>query len=286
MERIASRHNPLVQRFRRLARAASTRPGNVREVLLDGVHLVEEALSCGLAIVTVAVRDDLAAGPPGATAEAAARRGARAVIVTAPVLAAMSPVTEPSGIVAIARHLTATLGDALERVPQLVLVLAGVQDPGNLGAIIRAADACGASGVAVSPASADPFGWKALRGSMGSAFRIPVAARQDPGSAAAAARERGLRIFAAVPRGGIPLPACDLRTAAAVFLGGEGAGLPDALIAAADERLTIPMRPPVDSLNVATAAAVIAYEAARQRREPGSARHEAPRGHAAARRQP
>jgi tRNA G18 (ribose-2'-O)-methylase SpoU len=99
---------------------------------------------------------------------------------------------------------------------------------------------------------------------MGSTFRLPVA-RQPIDDALQAARETGVRVFAAVPRGGTPLRECDLRGPAAILLGGEGGGLPAMWLDAADVRLTIPMRGQVDSLNVAIAAALILYEASRQR---------------------
>jgi TrmH family RNA methyltransferase len=102
---------------------------------------------------------------------------------------------------------------------------------------------------------------------MGSAFRIPVATHESLERAARAAKERGIRVLAAVPRGGTPLPDCDLRGATAVLLGGEGSGLAPHLVTLTDETITIPMRPPVESLNVATAAALITYEAQRQRDE-------------------
>jgi TrmH family RNA methyltransferase len=177
----------------------------------------------------------------------------------------MSPVRQPSGTIAIARHGPASLADVLARRPQLVLVVSDVQDPGNLGAIIRAAEACGGSGVVSAPGSADPFGWKALRGSMGSALRLPIAVRVPLAETLAAARASGLRILAAVARGGTALPSSDLRPPSVILLGGEGQGLPAAIVDAADDRITIPMRPPVESMNVATAAAIVLYEAARQR---------------------
>lgn len=259
MERISSRQNPIVKRFREV------RDPSPDVMLLDGSHLVEEALAAGTVVDVVAVRDDLAGGPMGALARRAADRGARILCVTGAVLSAMSPVRQPSGIVAIARRRVTGVEAALEHPPQLVLVLADVQDPGNVGAIVRAADACGATGVITSGRSADPFGWKAIRGSMGSAFRMSVASRQGLAEALAAARTRGLRVFAAAPRGGTLLTRSDLRPPCAILLGGEGAGLPARLAALADETLSIPMRPGVESLNVATAAALIAYEAQRQR---------------------
>jgi RNA methyltransferase, TrmH family len=147
----------------------------------------------------------------------------------------------------------------------LVLLVSDVQDPGNIGAVVRVAEAGGATGVLAAGISADPFGWKALRGSMGSTLRLPVARVDDAADAAARARAHGCRVIATSPRGGTPLYDVDLRLPCAVLIGGEGGGLSDALIDAADERVTIPMQTPVESLNAAVTAAVIVYEAQRQR---------------------
>lgn len=259
MEHISSRRNPIVQQFRALSAQPSDR------LLLDGAHLLDDALAAGITIELVAVGEGVASGPDAAVVRRAEDQGARILTVSDPVLAAISPVKEPSGVVAIARRRSASLEDALADPPQLVLLLAGVQDPGNVGAVIRAADACGATGVIAGERTAEPFQWKALRGSMGSIFRIPVVARQPLEAAAAAARDRGIRLFAAVPRDGTLLPRCDMRGPSGLLLGGEGSGLSAQLLALADERLSIPMRAPVESLNVATAAALVVYEAMRQR---------------------
>jgi len=146
-----------------------------------------------------------------------------------------------------------------------VIVLVGLQDPGNVGAIIRAADAAAATGVVACEGTADPYGWKALRGAMGSTFRVPVVPRQPAGLAVATARLHGLRVVAATPRGGTPLHEIDLRGPVALLLGGEGSGLASDVVQGADERVSIPMRAPVESLNVAVAGALLAYEAHRQR---------------------
>ena len=266
MERITSRQNPLVREFRTLRLSSrGQQTGDGQRVLLDGAHLLQDALACGVAVEVVAVGDDGAVEATEMAVRAAAAAGARVVQVPASVLAAISPVREPSGIVAIARRRPDTLHAALAAAPQLVLMLSVVQDPGNVGAIVRAAEACGATGIVTSEGTADPFGWKALRGSMGSAFRVPIAVRQALDGAARTAREQGLAVYAAVPREGTALPRCDLRRPAAILLGSEGAGLADGLAAVADQRLTIPMHGAAESLNVATAAALIAYEAQRQR---------------------
>ena len=256
---ITSRPNPAVKQFRDAAEAGGD------EMLLDGPHLLGEALLARLPVELVAVESAAVNGEVDALVRRAAEAGARVLDVSASVLEAMSPVRRPTGIVAIAHRRESTLEQVLGGAPQMVLMLEHVQDPGNVGAIIRAADACGATGVVVGAGSADPFGWKALRGSMGSAFRLPVASRQNLADAIEHARRLGLQLFAAVPRDGTSLPARDLRGPVAIVLGGEGAGVSADLLELVDGRLTIPMRPTVDSLNVATAAALIAYEAQRQR---------------------
>ena len=257
MERISSRQNPIVKRFREAAAGSPTL------MLLDGPHLVEEALACGMTIDVVALRED--GRQLEAIASHAERRGAKLLGVTEPVLAAMSPVRHPSGVVALAHRPSTTMDAVFERQPSLVLMLADVQDPGNVGAIVRAAEGCGATGVVTSEHTADAFGWKALRGSMGSAFRLPVAVRQPLAGAIRTAQQRGVRVYAAVPRDGTPLPRCDFRGPTAIVLGSEGAGVSHEDLALVDGGISIPMRRPVESLNVATAAALIAYEAMRQR---------------------
>src|SRR6266542_1623834 len=257
MERITSRQNPLVKQFRDVTR------GDVAgAMLLDGEHVIDEALSSGVVIDVAAFGDRLGKGH---LAERMQRAGAKIVLVSDAVLSAISPVHTPSGVVGIARRPAESLEDLFARKPQLIAVLHDVQDPGNVGAVVRAAEGCGATGVICSERTADPFGWKALRGSMGSAFRLPVVARQRLAEGLAMARSKGLRVFATTARDGTSLPHCDLRGPSAIIFGGEGAGLSEDLLQAADERLTIPMQPPVESLNVAIAAALVIYEAARQR---------------------
>jgi TrmH family RNA methyltransferase len=260
VERISSRQNPLVTRFRDVARG-----GGDGVVLLDGPHLVREALEAGVPIEIVACSESAPDSEVDRIVRDAGAVKARVVAVTAPVLAAMSPVREPAGIVALARCGPVSIDRALARPPQLVVIVATVQDPGNVGAIVRTAEACGATGVITTAGSANPFGWKALRGSMGSALRMPIATHPSALEAVQAAGAAGLRVFATVIRDGTPLPHAAMSGPSAIVLGGEGSGLDDEVVAAADERLTIPMKAPVDSLNVASAAALIVYEAARQR---------------------
>jgi len=259
---VTSRNNSLVKRFREAAR----RERRDDVVLLDGEHLLVEAIRSQVPLEVVAFAADAAGERLATLAERCVRTGVRVVAVPDTLLPVISPVRQPSGVVALAKLTAASLEGALSaQPPQLSMMLDHVQDPGNVGAIIRAAEACGATAVVAGPGTADPFGWKALRGSMGSAFRLPVASAGDTAAAIDAARQAGLQVFATVPRGGTPLAAADLRGPAAIIVGGEGAGLSDELLAAADGSLTIGMHGAVESLNVSVAAAIVLYEASRQR---------------------
>jgi RNA methyltransferase, TrmH family len=261
VRRISSRSNPLVTRFRETARGR----GRDGLILLEGEHLVEEALASGVTLETIALGENLADSLADGLVSRLERAGAEVVRVPAPVMSLMSPVRQPSGIVALAQARSSSLEDTLVSAPQLLLLLNGIQDAGNVGAIVRAADGCGATGVIAADGTADPFGWKALRGAMGSTFRLPIAVRQSAPAVVDRLRRDGVTVVATVPRHGTPLPACELRGPTAILLGSEGPGLPDDLVNAADARLSIPMRPPVESFNVAITAALILYEAAKQR---------------------
>ncbi|MEZ5320144.1 MAG: RNA methyltransferase [Vicinamibacterales bacterium] len=250
--RLTSRQHPAVKRCRRIARRRE--PDD--PVLLDGEHLVLEAHRAGVPLDLV-----LTAGPAHGPVAAAARAAAEAWEVSAAALEAASPVRSPSGIVALARWRPAPLEAVLGR-PGLIVGLVDVQDPGNLGAVIRSAHALGAAGVVALDATADPGGWRALRGAMGSTFHLPVA-RGGRTEALALAARAGAAVTATAIAGGTPLAGHAFGARTLLLLGHEGAGLPPDVLAAASGRLTIPMRPGVDSLNVAVTASLVLYEATR-----------------------
>ena len=252
--RLNSRQHAVVRRFRDVARH-----GDPDLVLIDGEHLLTEALAAGVSVELV-----LTDGRAHALAGRARAAGASVYEGTPGVLEAASPVRTPSGIVALARWRTVDLSAALASPDGCCLGLLGVQDPGNVGSAIRAADALGAAAVVALDGTADPRGWKALRGAMGSAFRLPVA-RGDAREAIRQARQRGLAVVASVAEGGTPVDRIDLRPPALLLVGSEGSGLPPEAVATADRRVTIPMRPGAESLNVAVTAALLLFEARRQR---------------------
>jgi TrmH family RNA methyltransferase len=263
MQSITSRSNGLVAEFRSLAETPD--PSGTR-LLLDGLHLVQEAEAAGMPFECLAVASTLMAsgGDEADLARRVASAGQRVVTVSAPVLRAMSPVQHPSGLVAIvgvpARDRRVAAGPGT-----FALLLADVQDPGNVGALVRVAEAGGLSHVCVAGASANPFGWRAVRGSMGSALRLPIVRSGGVAAAASNLAEAGIRLVAAVPRGGADPDEVDWRGPLALLLGGEGPGLDAATLAVCSDRVTIPMRAPVESLNVAVAGAILIYAARRHR---------------------
>jgi len=262
---ISSRHNAIVARSRAVA------AGDDRTLLLlDGAHLVSEAIDAGLAFEQVVVSsDERDRADIRPLVERLSRVGAAILTANNRVMSAVSPVRSPSPIVALVARPRESNGRLFQGASTLLIVAAHVQDPGNMGAIVRVAEAAGASGLIAAGRSADPFGWKALRGSMGSALRLPIATRPSPEEAAADARRHGCRVVATLPDGTGATPSLfetDLSGPLAVLVGSEGAGLSAAAIGDADVRVTIPMRPPVESLNTAVTAALVLYEARRQRR--------------------
>jgi TrmH family RNA methyltransferase len=256
---ITSRQHPLVHAFKDAARGDDT-----MRALLDGWHLVHDAVDAGITLTAVAITGTPSSPRDTALVDRLARQ-TDVFAVTPSVMDAMSPVRTPSGIVALAIRHPSPLPRLFEPRPALIVLADDIQDPGNVGAIVRSVEAGGGTGVLFTGASADPWGWKALRASMGSTFRLPVASVRDATAAIDAVRRAGLAVIATVPRAGVSPHEVDLRRSCALLVGAEGAGLGDELVRQADEALTIPMRAPVESLNVAVAAALLIYEARRQR---------------------
>ncbi len=258
---ITSRSHPAVKRFRAL-RAHGDDEGLC---VLEGGKLLEEALHAGLQIVDVAASPRALRTDAGVALVASlAATGAPVRQVSEGVLASLSEVEQDQGIVAVAHRRTFP-EDALFDGTPLLLVAAGIQNPGNVGALLRTAEAAGATGAYLA-ACADPWSWKALRGAMGSTFRLPHHRLDGVQDAVARLRARQVTVFAAGSHQGTSYDLADLRRPCAFLLGNEGSGLEPEAHAAADGALLIPMAGATESLNVGVAAGVLLFEAARQRR--------------------
>jgi TrmH family RNA methyltransferase len=232
--------------------------------LAEGVKLIAEALAAGVDFTAVFVSPRLAATAAGRDLESRLSRSRAPLVAVADrVIAAIAPADTSQGVVAIARRPERMLAEVAvpARAPIVVAAL-GIQEPGNLGALVRIAEAFGAAAL-VALGSADPWGPKAVRASAASVFRLPVVvAGADRGLRDLhELRERGYRLVAAVSKGGVaPAPAMFVPPFV-LILGAEGHGLDADVAAAADTRVTIRLARTVDSLNVAAAAAVLLHAA-------------------------
>jgi len=261
---VSSRQNPIVRTFRVLADDPD--PTGER-LLLDGAHLVRDAHAAGAAfeVLVVAASHLGEDGEEGGLARELESAGVDVIAADDKVFAALSPVKSPSGIAAIVRRQVTAPALICAHPRALVVAAVDVQDPGNVGSLIRAAEAGGATGSFVCGASASPFSWKALRGSMGSALRLPVVAGMTAEAVMNCMAEAGMRMVAAVPRGGENPDDIDWRGTVGLFVGGEGPGLSGDVITRSSTQVTIPMASTVESLNVAVAVGVLVYAARRQR---------------------
>ena len=261
LRRVASRQHPLVKELRRAL--ASGQPTADGCVAVEGVHLVEEAIRAGARFRALMF---------AASAEDAARRllpqiGAQVETLAVPddIFRSLTATETPQGVAALARLKSHTLSQLLEIPEPLFVVLHALQDPGNLGTVLRSAEAFGASAVLLGENSVSPFNAKAVRASACSLFRLPVV-NVTLEEALAALRARGVRCLASSSHKGTPADQARLWGPLALVIGSEAAGLPRRLLAQMDEVVAIPHSPRVESLNAGVAASILLYEAARQRR--------------------
>jgi TrmH family RNA methyltransferase len=242
----------------RLKHARRVREGRESGLIfVEGLRLVEECLRSGLPIETCF-------HTPGVTermaqaVEALKQQGVSCIPVEPRVLAALSDTVSTQGLILIAHRPQLHNENAFHRGAPLLVGLDRVQDPGNVGTLIRTAEAAGATGLLLRKGCADPFSPKSLRSAMGSAFRLPIV---DAGVAALA----GVKVVAAAGAGEVSHYEYDWRQPTLLWLGNEGAGLSERIMAEADVRVRIPLQAGVESLNVAAAGAAILFEALRQR---------------------
>ncbi len=268
---VQSRQNARVRELR----AAFARTGRdpAEAIALEGEHLLAEALRSGLRLHTVFIRHDPHRHQARVRLLDRLPIPASVPIVelTPPVFDSAVETESPQGIAALADPPHFSLNDLLGHSPQLIVIAAGLQDPGNFGTLIRSVEAFGASGVLALPGTVSVWNAKVLRASAGSAFRVPVVA-EKPAPAFAALAERGIPVYAAVPgSSGAEARRCsqvDWTRPAALLIGNEGNGLSQDLLERADQLVSIPTPGPVESLNAAVAASVLLYEASRQRVRP------------------
>lgn len=230
--------------------------------IIEGYHLIEEALKAGAQVEVV-----LFLVEKGSPVELVALAGDRVVEwigVSAAVLAKCSDAQTPQGVVAIVARPQLGMDELLAGEHDLVVVLDGVQDPGNLGTIIRSADAVGAKAVVLGRGTVDLYNPKTIRSTMGSMYHLPIV-EADLLELLPRARERGVRLVTTSLQAQGSCYDTDLRQPTWLILGNEAKGVSLEVAAQSDVKVIIPMQGKAESLNVAMAATVLLFEAARQR---------------------
>ncbi len=257
---IRSRHNEQVKKLRQALRRGQRTPEGL--VAIETFHLLQEALQSALPVPQVFCTGEAEERVRSLLEEHAAQP--QMFRLAANVFQSVSATRAAQGVAALVRPRAWTLDDLFAPAPALVLLLAGLQDPGNAGTILRTAEAFAATGAMLLEGTVRPQNPKLLRASAGSAFRLPLLDGLRPEEALEALRARRIPLYAAVPRAPCTLEELDLRRPLALAIGAEGAGVPPALLAQA-EPVSVPHAPRVDSLNAAVAAAIFLYSAARAR---------------------
>ncbi len=269
LHRIEGRHNPLIKQVRQaFAHADLTDSG---DCAVEGLHIIEEAIRSGLRFSAVFFRESA----QGHTERLLPQIGSHVETLLLPdkLFDSLVPSESPQGVAALVRPKEFSLDDLIERLHVgPIIVLAGLQDPGNLGTILRSAEAFSCAGVILGEGTVSSFNSKVIRASAGSIFRLPMIHNRGklksakPEEICKTLRAQKVRLIATSSHKGTPLDQADLKTLAAVFFGNEGAGLPRDLMAQMDESISIPHSAQVESLNAGVAASIVLYEAARLRR--------------------
>jgi RNA methyltransferase, TrmH family len=260
--------SPRLKAARRLTKRALRQ--RARAFLAEGPQAVTEAFSSGAPVSELFVTTAARVRHADLVAEMA-RSGVPVHAVSGEVMAELAQTVTPQGLLAVCGFVDVPLDQALDgpSAPSLVAVLASVRDPGNAGTVLRAADAAGAGAVLFSDASVDPYNGKAVRASAGSLFHLPLVAGVRLEPAVSALRAAGLRVLAADAGGGRTLDDLspdELAAPAAWIFGNEAWGMPEPVLALADESVAVPIYGRAESLNLATAAAVCLYASARAQR--------------------
>lgn len=267
LRRIEGRHNALVKQLRQaFARAERTEEG---DCAIEGVRIVEEAIRSGLRFRAVFFQESA----QDRAARLLPQIGAHVETLLLPdkLFDSSVPSETPQGVAALVRLKEFSIEDVLERL-QLgpIIVLAGLQDPGNLGTILRSAEAFGSAGVVVGVGTVSPFNSKVIRASAGSVFRLPIVVAKSLGGLeeiCSKLRAQNVRLVATSSHKGTFLDQSNLTGPQAIFVGSEGSGLPRTLMTKMEESIVVPHTPQVESLNAGVAGSIVLYEAARQRKK-------------------
>ncbi|CCO07265.1 Uncharacterized tRNA/rRNA methyltransferase YsgA [Desulforamulus hydrothermalis Lam5 = DSM 18033] len=262
---LTSAQNPKIKYIRKLSQRAFRQ--KEKKFVVEGIRLVEEALHSDWRTECFVYTAQAVQSPRGAHLLAkASQRGAQLFEVTESIMADLAATETPQGVLAVLWQPDYRLPDLLAAArPSLVVTVDGVQDPGNLGTIIRSADAAGADGVVLLKGTVDLYNPKTLRATMGSLFHLPVVTAADVKVTLDCLAAAGITLVVGDPAGGQPIFQADLTGPLALVVGNEGSGPQPAVYEYRHRKVTIPMPGQAESLNVAIATAIMLYEVVRQR---------------------
>lgn len=261
LRKIDSRRNSLIKEFRKAFHAGE--PTGDGYCAIESVKTIEEAIRSGLRFRAVMFSESARNRADKLLPQVSTH--VETVIVADDVFASAVATDTPQGVAALVKIPQHSLARIMEARASLLVVAAGLQDPGNLGTLVRSAEAFGAAAVLTTEGSASQFNPKVIRASAGSMFRLPVV-KTASHELVTLLRAKQVRLLATSSHKGTAIDEADLSGAVALFIGSEGAGLPKGLANEMDETLAIPHAAVVESLNAGVAAAIVLYEAARQRR--------------------
>ncbi len=262
LRRVSSRQNAAVKELRRAFHDAEPDAGGA--IAIESLRTIEEAIRSGLRLRTVFFAES--ARPRANRLLPQLSDSVETLVLPDDVFGSVVATESPQGVAALVRLRPHKLEDLLAAPEPLIVAAAGVQDPGNLGTMIRSAEAFGAAGLLAGAGTVSAYNPKVVRASAGSLFRLPVVAVEFP-AVLAKLREGGLRLLATSSHKGTPVDEADLTGGVALLIGNEGAGLPKELLRQVRQQMAIPHRRNVESLNAGVAASIVLYEAARQRRD-------------------
>jgi RNA methyltransferase, TrmH family len=261
LRRIEGRHNALVKELRKAFAHGEPTPEGY--CAIEGLRILEEAIRSGLKFQAVFFSNSAQNKAERLLPQIASY--IETLLLPDKLFASTVPSETPQGVAALVRLKEFSLDEILAKANAGPLVaVMGLQDPGNLGTILRSAEAFGAVGVVLGEGTVNPFNSKVVRASAGSVFRLPLV-RTKLANVVPKLREAGVRMVATSSHKGVELPQAKLAPPLAVFIGSEGSGLTHDLISAMDETIVIPHSSKVESLNAGVAASIVLYEISRQR---------------------
>ena len=262
MIEITSIKNPLIKEIKSLYRKKERMKS--KTFIIEGIKIIEEAIDHSYSIKNIIYTDKLMNTKGGLEFFETIKDREELIFVPDNIFREISDTENPQGVLAIARFRFEDLDKLKEKENPSLIFLDRLQDPGNMGTIIRTADAFNMDGIIITDGSVDPYNPKVVRATMGSIFRLPIYYIEDSIQGLSYLKENGLRIFSTSLEGSLPIYDIDYNKGFILVIGNESTGVSDEIYSLSDELIRIPMPGRAESLNAGVAASIIMYESMKQ----------------------